>query len=94
MFKENKAQLTIGEHLIYQNLPEDILSRINKNKLIDWKPFEKILSSLHPACVGRRVYNSVMMLKIPIIQQIYGHSDPMKKTLSTAASSDISVLLN
>jgi len=30
MFKENSGQLTIGEHLIYQNLPEDILSRINK----------------------------------------------------------------
>jgi len=33
MFKKNKGQLTIGEHLIYQNLPDDILSRINK--LID-----------------------------------------------------------
>ncbi len=30
MFKKNSGQLTIGEHLIYQNLPEDILSRINK----------------------------------------------------------------
>ena len=33
MFKNNKPQLTIGEHLFYQNLPDDILSRINK--LID-----------------------------------------------------------
>gem|GEM_PF-5835462 len=33
-----KSQLTIEEHLIYRDLPEDILSRINK--LIDWHPFE------------------------------------------------------
>ncbi len=74
MFKKNKGQLTIGEHLISQNLPEDILSRINK--LIHWKPFEKILASLHPAKVGRKAYNPVLMFKILIIQQIYGHSDP------------------
>jgi len=48
MFKQNKSQLTIGEHLIYQNLSEDILSRTNK--LIDWKPFEKnpLLPSSRP----------------------------------------------
>ena len=73
MFKKNSGQLTIGEHLIYQNLPEDILSRINK--LINWQPFEQILAALHPAKVGRKAYNPVMMLKILIIQQIYGHSD-------------------
>ena len=43
MFKKNSGQLTIGEHLIYQNLPEDILSRINK--LIDWKPLERSLQN-------------------------------------------------
>jgi len=74
MFKKNSGQLIIGEHLIYQNLPEDILSRINK--LIDWKPLEQILGSLHLAKVGRKAYNPVMMLKILIIQQIYGYSDP------------------
>ena len=74
MFKKTNGQLTIGEHLIYQNLPEDILSRINK--LIDWNPFENILASIHPAKVGRKAYNPVLMLKILIIQQIYGHSDP------------------
>ena len=89
MFKKNNGQLTIGEHLIYENLPEDILSRINK--LIGWKPFEKILGSLHPAKVGRKAYNPVMMFKILIIHQIYGHSDPemelmLKATSSTAAS--------
>jgi len=74
MFKKNNGQLTIGEHLMYQNLPEDILSRINK--LIDWHPLEQILAALHPAIVGRKAYNPVLMLKILIIQQIYGHSDP------------------
>ncbi|AEH44989.1 transposase IS4 family protein [Thermodesulfatator indicus DSM 15286] len=74
MFRENNTNLTIGEHLIYQNLPDDILARINK--LINWDPFQQILVSLHPSKVGRKAYNPVQMLKILIIQQIYGHSDP------------------
>lgn len=74
MFKNNNPHLTLGEYLIYKNLPKDILYHINK--LIDWKPFETILASLHPSKVGRKAYHPVMMLKILIIQQIYGHSDP------------------
>jgi len=77
MFKKNSGQLTIGEHLIYQNLPEDILARINK--LIDWKPFEKILGSLHPAKVGRKAYNPVMMLKILIARRNRGLSSRQKR---------------
>nr|WP_231887749.1 hypothetical protein [Thermodesulfatator autotrophicus] len=57
MFHNNSPQLTIGEHLVYQNLPEDFLSRINK--LIDWAPFEKIFGQLHPAKVGRKAYFSL-----------------------------------
>ncbi|MBA2848491.1 hypothetical protein G4V39_03295 [Thermosulfuriphilus ammonigenes] len=64
MFKKNSGQLTIGEHLIYQNLPEDILSHINK--LINWQPFEQILGALHSAKVSRKIYKPIMMLKIPI----------------------------
>ena len=74
MFKKNDIQFTIGEQLIYQNLPEDTLSQIDR--LIDWRRFEQILSSLHSAKVGRKAYNPVLMLKILIIQQMYGHSDP------------------
>jgi len=74
MFRKNSTQFTFGEQLIYQSLPEDTLSQIDR--LIDWKRFEKILSSLHPAKVGRKAYNPVLMLKILIIQQMYGHSDP------------------
>ena len=75
MLKKNSGQLTIGEHIIYQNLPKDILSRIDI--LINWQPYEQILCALHPAKAGRKAYNPVMMLKILIIQQIYGHSDPL-----------------
>ena len=74
MYKKNHTQLTIGENLLYQNLPDDILSKLNQ--LINWKPFEKILAKLHPSTVGRPAYNPLLMLKILIIQQIYGHSDP------------------
>jgi len=79
MFKKDNCPITISEHLIYQNLPEDILSRINK--LIDWKPFKNILAKLYPSKFGRKAYNPVLMLKILIIQQIYGHSDPEMETM-------------
>jgi IS5 family transposase len=74
MYKKDYTQLTIGENLLYQNLPDDILAKLNR--LINWKPFENILSKLHPSTVGRPAYNPLLMLKILIIQQIYGHSDP------------------
>nr|WP_245523102.1 hypothetical protein [Thermodesulfatator indicus] len=45
MLRGNNTNLTIGKHLIYQNLPDDILARINK--LINWDPFQQILASLY-----------------------------------------------
>ncbi len=30
MFNKDDSPITIGEYLVYQNLPEDILSYINK----------------------------------------------------------------
>jgi len=74
MYKKQQGQLTFSEHILYQKLPEDILAKINS--LINWKPFEKILAKLHPSSVGRPAYDPLLMLKILIIQQIYGHSDP------------------
>ncbi|WP_255592093.1 transposase [Thermosulfurimonas sp. F29] len=73
MYKESHNQLTFGEYLLYQNLPDDILAYLNR--IIDWKPFELILAKLHPSSVGRPAYNPLLMLKILIIQQIYKHSD-------------------
>jgi len=74
MYEKREVQLTIGEDLLYKNLPEDTLSQINK--LINWQPFEKILAKLHPSKEGRPAYNPLKMFKILIIQQLYGHSDP------------------
>jgi len=74
MYKKNYTQLTIGENILYQNLPDDILAKLNR--LINWKPFEKILATLHPSPTGRPAYNPLLLLKALIIQQIYGHSDP------------------
>ena len=73
MYKKNHTQLNIGETILYQKLPDDILA--NLNRLINWEPFERILSKLHSSSVGRPAYNPLFMLKILIIQQIYGHSD-------------------
>jgi len=74
MYRLNNAQLTLGEDLLHNKLPEDTLSQINK--LIDWQTFEKILAKLHPSKEGRPAFNPLKMLKILFIQQLYGHSDP------------------
>jgi len=74
VYKANKTQLRIRENLLHNNLPKDTLYQIDK--LIDWQPFEKILAKFHLSKVGRSAYNPLKMLKILIIQQIYGHSDP------------------
>jgi len=74
MYRPNNTQLTIGENLLYNNLPKDTLYQIDK--LINWQPFEKILSKLHPSKEGRPGYNPLKMFKILIIQQLYGQSDP------------------
>ena len=46
-----QGQLTFSEYILYQNLPEDILVKINR--LINWRAFEAILAKLHPSSVGR-----------------------------------------
>ncbi len=79
MYNKQQAQLTLRENLLYQNLPDDILTQINR--LINWEPFEKILAKLHPSPVGRPAYDPLLMFKILIIQQIYGHSDPEMETM-------------
>jgi IS5 family transposase len=80
MYKTSATQLSFVEALLYKQLPEDKLSQINN--MIDWQPFEKILSKLHPSKEGRPAYNPLQMFKILIIQQMYKHSDPeMEKML-------------
>lgn len=74
MFKEIKTQPTLGEHILYQNLPKDFLYEIDQ--LINWAPFESLLSKLHPSKVGRKAYNPLQMFKILIIQEFYNLSDP------------------
>jgi len=74
MYKPKETQLTFEEIMLHNSLPEDTLCQIDK--IIDWQPFEKILSKLHPSKEGRPAYNPLKMFKILIIQQLYGHSDP------------------
>ena len=49
MHRKQQSQLMLGEHILYNNLPDDLLS--NLNQIIDWKPFESILAKLHPLYV-------------------------------------------
>ena len=74
MYQKNYTQLTIGKNLLYQKLPDDLSAKLNR--IIDWKPFETILTKLHSSDIGRLAYNPISTLKILIIQQIYDHSDP------------------
>jgi len=39
------------------------------------------LAKLHPSMEGRPAYHTLKMLKILIIQQLYGHSDPEMETM-------------
>ncbi len=63
MFRENNTNLTIGEHLIYQNLPDDILARINK--LINWDPFQQILASLYLSKDGTPAQRQPLLPSLP-----------------------------
>jgi len=73
MFRANKTQLINEEDWLYDNLPEDTLSQINK--LVNWQPFEKILAKLPPLTEGSSALNPLKMFKILIIQKFYGHSE-------------------
>lgn len=52
----------------------DVLAEINR--LVDWAPFERQLSSIHSAEKGEAAYPPLMMFKVVLLQRWYGLSDP------------------
>ena len=44
--------------------------------LIDWRPFEKLLSAIHASARGEASYPPLMMFKVLLLQRWYDLSDP------------------
>ncbi len=44
--------------------------------LLDWAPFEAVLSGIHPARRGEPSYPPLVMFKVMLLQRWYGLSDP------------------
>jgi transposase, IS5 family len=55
--------------------------------LVDWAAFERLLSGIYAAPVGRPSYGPVLLLKCLLLQQWYGLSDPgLEEALSDRLS--------
>ena len=52
----------------------DVLGEIDR--LVDWQPFERLLSGIHGAAKGEAAYPPLMMFKVVLLQRWYGLSDP------------------
>lgn len=52
----------------------DVLAEIDR--LVDWGPFERLLSAIHRAAKGEAAYPPLMMFKVLLLQRWYGLSDP------------------
>jgi IS5 family transposase len=44
--------------------------------LMDWRPFERLLSPIHAAAKGEASYPPLMMFRVLLLQRWYGLSDP------------------
>lgn len=52
----------------------DVLEEINR--LLDWQPFERLLSVIPTAAKGEPSYPALMMFKVLLLQRWHGLSDP------------------
>jgi len=75
-----RNEYTFGDYEIANRLkrlnPDNIVLRINE--AIDWKPIQKLVSSLdsrNKNKTGRDCYDPLMMFKIQFIQDLKGYSD-------------------
>lgn len=74
MRKPVEGQLSLAEALVGRRLGTNArLERIDS--LVKWYRFEKLLSKLHAAPVGRPSYPPLAMFKALLLQQWYGLSD-------------------
>ena len=52
----------------------DVLAEISR--LVDWRPFERVLAGIHDAAKGEAAYPPLTMFKVVLLQRWYGLSDP------------------
>jgi IS5 family transposase len=81
--QKQAGQMGFSDSFIIERL--SFLSDVDK--LIDWRPFEKELSDIYNASVGRPSYPALTLFKTLLLQQWYGLSDPgMEEALSDRIS--------
>lgn len=76
MARKRIGQLGWADGLVAgaQRARRDRLAEIDR--LLDWGPFERLLSEIHTARRGEASYPPLMMFKVLLLQRWYGLSDP------------------
>lgn len=76
MSRKRVGQLSWADGLVAGSLParRDRLSEISA--LLDWGPFESVLSEIHASRRGEPSYPPLLMFKVLLLQRWYGLSDP------------------
>lgn len=75
MAYQREGQLTLAESLLAQG--EGRNQRLHRiEALVDWGRLERLVKHLHVAERGRPAYRPLTMLKVLLLQQWYGLSDP------------------
>jgi len=75
MIKKNNSQTSFAS-LQVKNCVAKTSWLQQVNKIINWKPIERILADIHPAKRGRPAFDPVFMFKILLLQQWFNLSDP------------------
>jgi IS5 family transposase len=75
MAYQREGQLTLAESVLAQN--EGRNERLRRIEgLVDWSRIERLVKHLHVGERGRPAYRPLTMLKVLLLQQWYGLSDP------------------
>ncbi len=75
MIKKNNPQTSFASRQV-KNCVAKTSWLQQVNKIINWKPIERILADIHPARKGRPAFDPVFMFKILLLQQWFNLSDP------------------
>ncbi len=67
-------QLGLLDSLMIATPTNSFLERLDRT--LDWKPTEKALQAMYPATTGRPPCAPLVLLKMSLLQQCYGLSDP------------------
>lgn len=68
-------QLSLADHMVAQKVrPNEMLDRMRE--VLDWPALERIVDVLHGSDYGAPSYPPAVMLRVLLLQQWYGLSDP------------------